>query len=612
MAELDPVVRQVLEQIEPGRQERTSRNRRFDNAYDTYRATQPRTFATENWQSKLRVPYARQVIDTGMVNIVSGAPKIKVAPRHPEDDMRAKAMQAILDYYVVEDHLVEKQPVFAQQGLVYGITIAKNHWLYQKAKRPGRDVGADGLVGRDPVLQDVIVRDGPTFEPWDVYRAYWTPGARSADDAEYVALETYLSKDQLLQNACKVGPLGHDGPCDGLYHNVPALLTAGAAASPAQTAQARANRLASNDFTRYKDKFLITEVWRDDTLHVLGNEQVVLRRQANPYWHGRKPVVIAQTMPDLFEMLGIPETEAVDHLQQAQWTLQNMVIDNLHLTVMRGITYREGGVTDPNELQLRPRFKWPVSDHDDIRPFEIAPISTDVFTERQRLLADMQLVTGINPYVSGSDLHTVDQNTATGVTALQEVASRLLRFKAAQIHYKGYQRSFEMWGDMAQQFVTEPVWVKIVGQGNQEAWAEIGPSDVVGHFNYKLEGSEESLSRQQERGEAIALLNAFAPLAQLGIINFQPVLEKVADAYGFPNPEMLFNAPAAPQPPAAPNGGPPQGPQQQPQFPGAGQQFFNVRSPQIGQVPQRPGVQQQGGLQMDPRLANALALMPQR
>lgn len=597
MADLDPLVQQTLKRLEPGRKEALTRNARFDRAYDTYRATQPRTYATENWQSKLRVPYARQVIDTAMVNIVSGEPRIKVTPRHPEDELRAKAMQVLLDYYVREDHLVEKQPAFTQQGLVYGITAAKVHWIYDKQQRPGRNVGPDGLVGGYGDLQEEVVRDGPTFEPWDVYRMFWTPGARDVDDADYVVLQTYIGKDDLLKNECKAGKLGHQGPCNGLYHNVDELLTAGAAAPPDQTAQLRANRLAANEQSRYRDKFLIEEIWSDEGLIVLGNKQIMLRRQPNPYWHGRKPIVIAQSMPDLFELLGIPETEAVDHLQQAMWTLQNMVIDNAHLTTMRGITYREGGVTDPNALQLRPRFKWPVSDHDDIRPFEIPPIASDVFTERQRLLADLQLVTGINPYVSGSDLNTVDQNTATGVTALQEVASRLLRFKAAQIHYKGYQRAFEMWGDMSQQFLSQPVWVRIVGQGNQAAWAQVGPNDVVGHFDYILEGSEESLSRQQERGEAIALLNAFAPLAQLGIINFTPILEKVAAAYNFPNPESLINPPQQPQQPAAPNNQP----------------LYNVKSPQIGALSAyqlRNSVQ--GEPQMDPRLQNALALLPQR
>jgi hypothetical protein len=42
--------------------------------------------------------------------------------------------------------------------------------------------------------------------------------------------------------------------------------------------------------------------------------QVLLRRQPNPYWHGKKPIVIAQTRPDLFEMVGVSETELVDDI----------------------------------------------------------------------------------------------------------------------------------------------------------------------------------------------------------------------------------------------------------------------------------------------------------
>src|SRR4029077_6207133 len=112
----------------------------------------------------------------------SGQPRIKVSPRHPDDEMRAKAMQVDMDYHVGEAHLVEKQPVFAPQGLVYGITGAKVHCLYKTQMRPGRNVGPDGLVGSDPKLKKVVVGAAPPFEPWDIYRMYWTPGARSADD----------------------------------------------------------------------------------------------------------------------------------------------------------------------------------------------------------------------------------------------------------------------------------------------------------------------------------------------------------------------------------------------------------------------------------------------
>lgn len=585
MADIDPAVAQALERVIAGRREQGKLLKRYDHAYEVYNASGPAGSA-DPWQSKLRIKYGKQVIDTALVNIVSGMPRIVVRPRHPESERGAKAMQIILDYYAGEDHLVEAQPVFTQQALICGVTAAKVHWLYKEANRPVKVFSHNAMDPAVPLvsaeMQRLIVRDGPTFEPWNVYHTFWEPGARDADSAAYVVLQTYLSKDDLEQLAF------NPDTGKGVYHNVKELLAAGAAPQPRQSSQTRIRQLDE----AYKDKFLVEEIWTDDELMVVGNGQVLLRHQPNPYWHGKKPVVIAQTNPDLFEMVGASETELVDHIQQALHTVQNMRFDNMHLSVMRGVTYREGGVTDPNMLELKPRFKWPVADHDDVRPFEVQPLPPEAYQEEQSLLSHMQLVTGINSYISGADMQGVDQNTATGVTALQEVASRLLRFKAAQLQYKGYQRTFEMWGDMAQQMHDKDLPVKVTGQGNDAEWVDVGPQDIVGHFDYKIEGSEESLSRQQERGEAIALLNAFAPLlANRPDINIKPIMERVASAYNFPNPEVLFQQPQAP-PQASPS--PDQG--------------FNpqILGPRIGSVPQRNAQMQQGGLQLDPRLSTAL------
>ena len=637
----DQLVGLVLKHVKPGEDAHSTRRRRYDHSYDVYRASQRRPRSLEPWQSKLRTPYAMQTIDTALVNIQTGAPRCLVKPRHPDTELNAKAMQVIMDYYVGEDHLVEKQPWFAQQGLIYGVTVAKNHWLYQskvKHTRTWTDE-AGGLLPQPYVGPvEAVIRDGPTFEVWNIYDCWWDPAGRDVDSAGYVVLRSWLTKDQLLQNACTVSGKHERNQCNGVYHNVDELLKAGTTARPDTTAQERFLSQSGTDRSMQqrgqKDLFELLEVWTDDTVVVIGSRKILLRNDPNPYWHGKKPIVIAQTRPDLFEMQGIPETELVDHLQDAQWTLQNMTIDNLHLTTMRGITYREGGVADPNALQLRPRFKWPVVDHDDIRPFEIPPISSDVYQERTRLLSDMQLVTGINPYVSGADLSTVDQNTATGVTALQEVASRLLRFKASMLQYKGYQRTFELWGDMIQQFMDRNVAVQITGDDGQPMWLDVSPRDVAGHFNYQLEGSEESLSRQQERGEAIALLNAFAPLAQLGFVNFKPILEKIAMAYDFPNPEALFIPPGT-QPAAAPNsvedwmgqqqqqqqaqlqqaqqqgmqaGAQQQQAQDQQQMQDALRQMsYDIREPQIGDVYGGRARPMMGDLPMDPQLAAALA-----
>ena len=623
------VVDLVMRTIKPGEDALQVRRTRYDHSYDVYRASERRPKSLEAWQSKLRVPYAMQVLDTALVNINTGVPRVVVKPRHPDEALNAKAMQVVMDYYVQEDHMVEAQPLFAQSGLIFGAAVAKNHWLYET--RTGMQRSWQQMPGLPPSSEvgpvENVVHDGPTFEPWNIYDAWWDPNARDVDKSPYFVLRSWKSKDELQRMACTLDARHAKEDCNGVLHNVDILLKVGTTGPPNTTAQSRFLTSPGNQggfqtavTTQYKDLFEILEVWTDDTVTVIGSRKVLLRNDANPYWHGRKPIVLAQTRPDLFEMQGISETELVDHLQQAQWTLQNMTIDNLHLTTMRGVTYREGGVTDPNALQLRPRFKWPVVDHDDIKPFEIPPIASDVYQERTRLLSDMQLVTGINPYISGADLSSVDQNTATGVTALQEVASRLLRFKASQLQYKGYQRTFEMWGDMIQQFMDKTVAVQVTGMTGEPEWLHVGPQNVAGHFNYVLEGSEESLSRQQERGEAVALLNAFAPLAQLGFINFKPILERVGMAYDFPDPEQLFLPPQV-NPSAAPtqeqidqqnqqqqqaqltqgNGG-----QQTPTGEALQQMMYDIRQPQIGDVYGSRSRPLQGEIPIDPQLAAAL------
>jgi hypothetical protein len=290
---------------------------------------------------------------------------------------------------------------------------------------------------------------------------------------------------------------------------------------------------------------------------VIGNRSVPMRWEDNPYDHGRKPVVIATPRPDLFEIKGMSEIELLDDLQQAAWTVTNMIFDNLHMTAQAGITYREAGVIDPNALEIKPRFKWAVTDHDDVRAFEMPHMPPEVFRVGDDLLSKMQLISGINPYVSGADLNTVDQNTATGVTALQEVASRLLRFKARQLAYSGYQRAFEQWVELIKQYTTQKQAIRLELPDGGYEWEHIEPWEIAGHFDVTVEGTEESLSRQQERAEAMGLLNAIGPLLQFPGINFAPVAKKLeasfdmveGSLYQLPRPQQ-----APPAAPYAPNG----------------------------------------------------------
>lgn len=560
----------------------------YDKAYGTYRALHKRKPRRQPWEADLRVPYAMQIIDTTMVNIIGGKPRAVVKPRRPGDDKAAKSMQIAQDYYVARDHLAEKQVPFTQQALIYGGTGAKNQWAYREDSRQRRQFVPNPFDPYQPHAvvghEKVILKDGPTFEPWDIYDMWWEPNARDVQSAGYFVLRSWLTKDE-----CLAMERTEDNPF-GLLDNVQDLLQTGSRSIPTQTAQ---ESYLGKQQEKRKDRFEILEVWTNDTLTVIGNDAVLLRAMPNPFWHGQKPIVFVSCRPDIFEMQGIPETDLVADIQEALWTVQNMRVDNMHATVQRGITYRESGVTDPNALVMKPRFKWAVQDHDDVRPFEVQPLPPEAWREDEKMLSQMQLVSGVNPYVSGADLGSVDQNTATGVTALQEVASRLLRFKARQLAYAGYQRTFEQWVGLTKQFLTEKMAIRIDGPGDQYTWHDLDPQDVVGDYDVSVEGTEESLSRQQARGEIMGLLNAFAPLAQLGIINWEPILAKVAEVFDFSSAEQLIKQPeqappAAPAPGAAP-GMPP------------GMPLGNGNGAQAG----GPGGQPMQMPQLDPRIRQA-------
>ncbi len=540
------IVERLLNRTKPAEDLHSTLIRKYDRAYETYRAirTQPPK-GKPRWESDLRVPYASQVIDTALVNIVGGKPRAVIKPRHPENAMAAEAMQLAMDYYMEQDHLAEKQVPFTQQGLVYGGTLGKSQWLFREIERPSRMFGPDPLNPNEQVeypgnhTTKVVLRDGPTFEPWDIYDAWWEPNARDVETAAYFVLRSWMTKDEVQgMQRTEANPFGWD--------NVKELLASGQRGVPDTRSQ---DRFIGGGGMNRKDRFEILEIWTNDRQTVMSRD-VLLKDDVNPFWHGQKPIVFCTMRPDLFSLQGIPETDLVADLQEALWTLQNMRFDNMHLTVQRGITYRESGVTDPNALELKPRFKWAVTDHDDIRPFEVQPLPNEAWREDDKMMGQIQHVTGITPFISGTDLSGVDQNTATGVTALQEVASRLLRFKARAMAYSGYQRIYEQWVDLTKQFMTKDMSIRIEGADNQYSWRDLKPQDVIGDFDTSVEGTEESLSRQQERGEAMGLLNAFAPFAQLPGVNMQPVLEKVAKAFDM-NPKAVWQTPPA-QPPAAP------------------------------------------------------------
>ncbi len=543
----EQIVQRAINQTDPGLQEHRLRKIRFDSAYDVWRGELAGEGNRQNplqrsaggslqtgrdgSASRMRVKYAMQVMDQALANIVQGVPHAKATARVPGADAQAEAVAKLLNYYADLDHLAEAEPVIAQQAMLYGVSPAKVHWLY--CEYNGR-----------------VSDDRPTLEPWDAYSIWWDPNAPTVDACQYIVLESWKTKEQL-----EAGRFNEqDGT--GQWKNLDLLYESGDGPPPPSTAQ---NRILTKPPGANKGRFQLWEVWRrtPDGLRmtVIGNQQILLRDGPSPYRMDKYPITISNSRPDLFRIEGISEADMIDHLQQAMWTLENLRMENLKTTVMRPLSIR-ATVPDPDSIVLAPRARWLVNDHDDVLGMSFPPLPPEAYEEDQTILAKMQLMTGINAYVSGATGTTsgVDQSTATGVSLLTQSASRLLIYKQKQIQEKTWQRTFELWTDLCKQFVKEPVWVQVKQPGDTSNWELVGPTELLPDFQIRVEAGEDSALTAQEQASAIGLANALFPYVQLGVVDAKALVEKIGKAFKITDPSTLLAPPAPAAPMAAPNG----------------------------------------------------------
>jgi hypothetical protein len=551
----DDVVRHALNETLAGWQEHGNRQLRFNRAYQIWRGTAGNRLPAQQrvWDSRMRIKYGMQVVDQTMVNVVQGVPQARCTPRRPQDEDAAKAMEQILGYYTDLDHLAESEPTIVQQALVYGVSPAKNVWLYrEKDVVRGWNPQAEGGKGRwEPGTVRVVQDDRPTLIPWDAYDCWWEPLAPDPDRAAYIVLREYASKDSLEER--RYNP---DSKV-GMLKNLDLLYQSGRPNTPQPTAQN--SLLGYPQGEMYQNRFEIWEIWRDDRLTIIGNRTILLYDGPKPYWMPGKPVVIGNSRPDFLRIEGISETELVDDIQQALWTHENLVMENLKMTVMRGATVRET-VPDIAQLVLRPNYLWPVTDHDDVHFQDPPAMAPEAYEQRSTLLGAMQYVTGITTIVSGQAQNPgADTQTATGISTLSGAASKLLEFKARLIALRVYQRSYEQWKDLAHQFVSEPMSVKLSGKAKADnlaqggnGWADYGPQNIYGDYDVRVRAGEESLNRAQKRADAIQAANALAPYIQVFPGLAKPIIEQIGDAYGWEDIDQILDQVQQPQPAQAP------------------------------------------------------------
>ena len=141
--------------------------------------------------------------------------------------------------------------------------------------------------------------------------------------------------------------------------------------------------------------------------------------------------------------------------------------------------------------------------------------------------------------------------TATSNTLALQGASKLLEIKGQIIHNRTWGRTFEQWGKLCRQFLSDNTDIRIIGNAGAVEWRNYRKGDLAADFDVQIEAGDKSATVQQARAETLQLLQVLTPYAQEGLVNLEPVLKKTAKLFGFPSPNELIQKPQQ-QAPAAP------------------------------------------------------------
>lgn len=549
---------------------------KVERNYRAWRAILERRSDAMGWTNKQRPALVYQAIDTLLAGLLDPSPawKLKARPRmvsmsetpniqQLKDGVRANEL--LLNDELLVDGYGEKQVVFLLQNLITGLSVEKNYWKTTSGPGVSTKITSEPIYapnsGKIIAFQPKVTQgkegtetyfDGPTSLPIDVRDFVWHQAATSMDTAIRVTHRVWKDFGQLKELERQ-----------GVYKNVDQLIE-----TQDQSKERLANReqdLFSVD--RTKDKIEVLECWIDHGRRVvsIGNRKVVLRDTGNPFrfehLQNRYPFVVCSTTPDLFRIPGVGEVELIHEIQEILWTLLNQRLDNLQL-INNAIVLMRDDIDDPDSFDFYPGARNLVSDPTQVQMWTPEMPIADLSLNAEGVARnDLLNIVGASQMASGN-LDTGD--TATQANLVMSLAQRRLAMKK-QLTKWAARRTGEHWLSLNQQMITHDRYVPIVGKDGELAMETVSPLIIQGRYQIDVEQMDESLLRQERRGESQALLQvavqatpAFAASGQP--LNLKAFMDNLLDAYDIPDKDAFYAA--APQPQAAQMpGAPPPGQQ---------------------------------------------------
>ena len=507
---------------------------KWDRFYNMYRSHLNDT--AYPWQSNIWVPYSFSTVETLAPRMLANRPQIDVMPREAADEQYADIQSKLIDFEWEAMNADDIMEGAVKSQLMYGTAIVKVYWKTDKAQVVKKEQVDETFPELGTVEEEVeeTIFDGPEIELVDLYDFFWDPRAIDMESARWVAHRTYQTFDHLEQLQK-----------EGVYKNVALLKDATLVSGDDEKASRRGtlgiampDELASKN--EGKNVIELIEYWEDEKVITVANRGIVIRDEANPYRHGKKPFVriVDQSVPH--EFLGIGELEPIETLQYELNDRRNQRMDNITLVLNRMWKVKNGANVDEDELVSDAGGVVHTDNMDGIEALQMPDVTSSSYNEETLIKGDIQQTTGVSDFTRGVGSESLGNDTATGISLIQEAGNARFKLKIRNLE-AGIEEIGRMMVSLNEQFLTEEKSIRVLGDEGIE-WTTIKPDDMRGNFDVMVQsGSTLPSNEAVERKQTMEMFQIFAGDPE---VDQRELKRMVLDTFGIKNIDKLLTPPA--------------------------------------------------------------------
>lgn len=407
----------------------------------------------DDWRAKFVPPMTFAIIETEMAELEDSSLGIVIRPQEDNDKGNAKLMQSVVDFTWKRGDGDVQWMKTRKSALVRGTGIGKE--TYRCDRKVVKEV-----KDYDKETQEIEWEAKETFEFNDVYYKNVNlydfyidemAGDDGMESARDCIEREILDIDRFREKYAR-------------YKNVEYVTIGG------DTARHEGDKTPQEGENRDVE---ILHYWNQvEDLYVIVANNVLITTcdRPNPYKHKRLPFIriVNYSLPGQFYGLG--EVKVLEGVQAEMTAIRRLALDNAKLNTNKMFVVSDNAVLDEDELISRPGGKVTLYGDVDkaIRWIDYPPLGRDWVTQYDELRSDARRASGISEESQG----TPQSDTATQSAILREAAQKRIRYKNKFFKKMGLVQVGRMRVANVQQFYTEPMVERVVGEDGLEKMEE--------------------------------------------------------------------------------------------------------------------------------------------